>query len=118
MRAEHRAALGQRGVGATRRALVRPLLFVAGPQRLQAADDRDDGVVSAAADHEIVELTADFGEEPTVVEVLGHRIVDLLEFWHQRVRPVGPLGRQCGAGGLEFLQRHAQIGDRDGLALQ
>ena len=118
MRVEHRAALGQRRVGAARRALVGPLSFVAGPQRLEAADDRDDGVIAAALDDEIVEFTADFGEEPTVVEILGHGVVDLLEFWHQGVRPVGPLGRQRGAGGLEFLQRHAQVGDLDRLALQ
>src|ERR1700741_3058266 len=77
MRAEHRAALRQRRVGAARRALVGPLLFVTGPQRLEAADDRDDGVISAAADNEIVELATDFSEEPAVVEMLGHRIVDL-----------------------------------------
>src|ERR1700757_4060675 len=70
MRGEHRLALCQRRVGAARRALVGPPLFMAGPQRLQAADDRDDGVISTAADDEIVELTADFGEKPTVVEML------------------------------------------------
>src|ERR1700745_1103914 len=82
------AARGHRRIGAPGRALVGPLLFVTRPQRLQTADDRDDGVVSAAADNEIMELTADFGEQPTIFEVLGHGIVDLLEFWNQRVGPV------------------------------
>ena len=67
---------------------------------------------------EIVEFAADFGEEPAVLEVLGHGVVDLLELWHQGVRPVGALGRQCGAGRLELPQRHAQVGDLDRLALQ
>ena len=31
---------------------------------------------------------------------------------------VRPPGRQCGASRLEFLQGQAQIGDRNGLALQ
>jgi crotonobetainyl-CoA:carnitine CoA-transferase CaiB-like acyl-CoA transferase len=65
-----------------------------------------------------MELTADFGEKPSILEVFGHGIVDVLEFRHQRVGAVGSLGGQRGAGGLEFLQCHAQVGDRDGLALQ
>src|ERR1700735_4180499 len=94
------------GLSAARRALVGPLPFVTGPQRLQTADDRDDRVISTAADNEIVEFTADFGEEPTVFEVFCHRVVDAGEFWHQGVCPVRTPSGQRGAGGLEFLQGH------------
>ena len=118
VRVEHGAALGQRRVGALRRALVGPLLFVAGPQRLQAADDRDDRVVAAAADDEIVESAPDFGENGPVVQMLGHRVVDPFELGHDGVGPVGPLSRQRRARGFEFQQRHAEVGDDDGLALQ
>ena len=65
-----------------------------------------------------MEFTADFGELPTVFQVLGHGVVDLLEFWHQGLRAVRPLGGQRGAGRFEFLQRRTQVGDLNRLALQ
>jgi hypothetical protein len=106
-----RAALAQRRVGAAGRALVGPLLFVAGPQRLQAADHRDDGVVAAAAHDFVVELTADLGEARPVFRCARPSTsLSLLEFG-TRCRRGRALGSQGRTHRIEFLQRRAEIGD-------
>src|ERR1700739_358601 len=118
MRVEHGPTLGQRGVGAFSRAFVGPLLFVTGPQRLQGADYGDDRSVSAATHDGIVEFTADFGEFGSVLQMRGHRVVDLFELADDGVGAVGSLSRQCRAGWFELQYRRAQIGDDNRLALQ
>jgi hypothetical protein len=91
---------------------------VAGPQRLQGADDGNDGLVAAAVHDGIVESTADLGELGPVFQMRFHRVVDLFELSHDGVGAVGSLSGQGRARGLQFEQRGAQVGDDNRLALQ
>src|ERR1700694_5182836 len=85
---QHGTPLAERRILTYRGGLLGPLLFVAAPQCLQAAHHRDHRVIPAAANDLIVKLAADLGEAASVVEVRGHRLVDLLEFRHQRIGPI------------------------------
>ena len=53
-----------------------------------------------------------------VLDVLGHRLVDLFELRDERLRAVGALRGQRGAHRVEFLQCGCEIGKRHGVALQ
>ena len=46
---------------------------------------------------------ADLGEAGAVLDVLGHRVVEFLQFWNQRLAAVRTLGRQRRTHRIEFL---------------
>ena len=79
VRLQHCLTLGRRRIVAGGRATFGPALFVAGPQRLEAADHGRHRGISAAMHHGVMKLATEIGEKCSVIEVFGHRGVESLQ---------------------------------------